>query len=431
MRAFHALGLVSLLAWIALAIRSHEPTNVPLAFFLTVMGVAWCATLWAWRLAPQLPRAPLLRGVWIWALMFRAAGLWGDPVLEDDHYRYLWDGWTYATTGDPYASSPADYFGDPAVPPAFEDILDRVNHPDVPTVYGPLTEAAFLLGYRIAPGRLWPWKLLVTAADILTALLLMRRLAPANLLLYAWCPLLIKETAFTAHPDSLGILFLVAALSLVAARPGLAGVCAALAAGVKLTGALLIPWILWRGGWRAAVGFAATAAALATGFGFGGLGTLAGDWEFNSSVFAMVSWLAGGLAARIACAILFCLFYVWLLLREREGLDIRGEWAYGGLFALSPVVNPWYLLWILPFVAGRPVGWALAALIAPALSYVCGLHLGDTTLGPYDHPPWLRWLEYGSVVWPILWAILMRREPTADRGSKRHDTVVRLHNQEI
>lgn len=90
--------------------------------------------------------------------------------------------------------------------------------------------------------------------------------------------------------------------------------------------------------------------------------------------------------------------YAWFLrLRQTGGQWPRGDWLYGGFFLLSPVVNPWYLLWMLPFTALRPAAWSLAALALVSTSYLCGLHAGAAALGPYEHPAWLRPLEYGGI----------------------------------
>ena len=69
-------------------------------------------------------------------------------------------------------------------------------------------------------------------------------------LLYAWSPLIIKEFAFTAHPDVLGALFLMAAY--LGYQRGYflrAGALLALAMGVKLFALLMVPLLLglqWR-----------------------------------------------------------------------------------------------------------------------------------------------------------------------------------------
>jgi alpha-1,6-mannosyltransferase len=403
--AIHLLGAFGLVAWAWLACASHRPGSLPLPGFLLVMGIAWVATLVAWRLARHVPAGRLLPILWIWAVLYRAAGMLAQPVLEDDYYRYLWDGHQFSSTGNPYRSTPADSFTDPAVPEKFQAILDGVNYPQLPTIYGPVCQWAFRLSHRLAPGELWPWKLIVTAADLLTLALLLRLTSPADALLYAWCPLLIKETAFTGHPESLGVLFLVIALcGIRAAKMGSAALALAFAAGVKITGGLLAPFLLWRSGWRPWGWMAAGILVLYGPFwvqgSSGGLAvfsTFARDWEFNSSVYGLLAALTSARIAHIGCGLMLVGWYAWLLNRTPPTAATLGYAVYGGLFLLSPVVNPWYLLWLLPFVTLRPSPVGITALVAVSLSYVCGLYLGDPSLGPYDHPAWVRPVEYGAI----------------------------------
>ncbi len=70
---------------------------------------------------------------------------------------------------------------------------------------------------------------------------------------------------------------------------------------------------------------------------------------------------------------------------------------YGCLFLFAPVVNPWYLLWLLPFVCAHPSAWGVAALASISLSYSHGLFLQLPELVPYQHPGWVRPAEIGVV----------------------------------
>ena len=77
---------------------------------------------------------------------------------------------------------------------------------------------------------------------------LLLRLAPARaVLLYAWCPLVVKEIAFTAHPDGVAVCLLLAAVVL-AQRDRFRGaaMCLALAVGAKVLALLLVPFVLAR-----------------------------------------------------------------------------------------------------------------------------------------------------------------------------------------
>ena len=78
--------------------------------------------------------------------MTRAA--WGEPMLSDDVYRYVWDGRVQLEGVHPYRYAPVD--------PALGTLRDahvfpRINHPEVPTIYPPLAQSLFaglaLAGY--------------------------------------------------------------------------------------------------------------------------------------------------------------------------------------------------------------------------------------------------------------------------------------------
>src|SRR5690606_4295081 len=151
----HACGLVAASTYAALALRSVEREHVPLAFLFGVQGIVWVATLLAFRAAGRSGhRRAILVSALAWAAVFRVAGLCADTVLEDDPYRFLWDGYVFAQTGTPYGTAPIEWFGDPGVPEAFEAVLDEINHPDLPTIYGPVCELAFLAAYAIAPASM-------------------------------------------------------------------------------------------------------------------------------------------------------------------------------------------------------------------------------------------------------------------------------------
>ena len=106
------------------------------------------------------------------------------------------------------------------------------------------------------------------------------------------------------------------------------------------------------------------------------------------------------LEARILLGVLFAAFWGWYCLRRARGRDRgipHGDWLFGVLLLLSPVINPWYLLWLLPFAVVFPSVWAWTASVAVLLSYVTGLNLPDYTLQPYEQPVWVRGLQFGLI----------------------------------
>lgn len=355
----------------------------------------------------------------VWALAFRLIGLIGGPFYEDDFFRYLWDGYRFASTGSPYGVAPEAFFLDQTVPSRMRTVLDQINHPDLKTIYGPTTQLLFLLGYWIYPGSVAALQSLLIAIDLATVVLLLRIATPRNVLLYAWCPLVIKEIAFTAHPDVLGVSLVLAAIVLMSMhRARTAAVCLGLAVGAKIFALVMVPLVLVRAKPIHWCYFATTVALLYAPFVVMGdteldsLIVFATEWEFNSSIFALFTLVLPGTNAKLLLAAICGVLWIgYYLQHRRKPADVpRGDWIYGVLFSVSPVINSWYLIWLLPFAAVYASRWAWTASVALLLSYVTGLNLNDYSLQAYGHPWWVRPLEFGLIGIALIWD-LMRRKP--------------------
>lgn len=425
--ALHVLGALSLAGWGLLVLVSRG-SDSPLLAYLGLTAWAWLWFVLAWWVCRRDPGGGRLLGpLLLWSLAFRLAGFFAVPVMEDDYFRFLWDGRQFALTGNPYAMAPAAYFAEGDLPDRFREILDQINYPHVPTIYGPICQAGFALSYWMAPGQLWPWKLMVIGADLL-ALALVHRLATNGrvdpweggslaasaslaLLVFGWCPLAIFETSFNAHPDILGVALLLAALACWRTRAVTAcAVFCGLAVAAKVFALFLVPFLLG----RRARAWAWFAVALGLAYApfwlqgsladWTGLKAFAEDWEFNSSLFALFRTWFGPFPAKGIGASLFALLWLGLLARWlANARDLHpatippGTALFGGFLLLSATVNPWYLLWLLPFLAFKPGAAGLVALAAVSLSYITGLNLGDTALTNFEHPSWVRPVEYGIV----------------------------------
>lgn len=169
----HPVGFGLTLLWIFLVLSSHDTIGLSVFFYL--MFLAWGWVVWGMRTV----KADTLTVVLCWGIVFRVCALWADPVYEDDWYRYLWDGWQL-TVGQPvYGVAPMESFGDPTVPFVMNGVLDGVNYPDLPTLYGPVTELSFGLAALIKPGSLFTLKCLWLLVD-LALLMGMRRFTVAS-----------------------------------------------------------------------------------------------------------------------------------------------------------------------------------------------------------------------------------------------------------
>ena len=413
-------GAVTSLAYLWLATASETPP-VPLVPFFGALAVAWVALLALMaHFRGDRYEFPVRRMI-LWCLVFRIIGLVAQPVLEDDHYRYLWDGRSFALTGSPYTNAPADHFDDPTLSASFERVLDGINNPDIPSLYPPMAELLFLVSYWIAPGEFIAIKLLLILADLATLLLLLKLVKPRYALLYAWCPLLIQETAFTGHVDTLGVFFLVAAIYARTRSQFLwVPVYLALAIATKFLAVLLLPFLLLRVRMREwallvpVLGILYLPLAVARGPGEGsGFAHFLAEWEFNSTGFALLANFGGPVFAKIVGAACVGAVCIALLVREHQGRTgscsppptiPRGDLLLICFFLFAPVVNPWYLLWLLPFVCVYPSAWGIAALAAVSLCYAHGLFLVDSAVAAYHHPAWVRPAELGLIaVCTALW----------------------------
>jgi hypothetical protein len=406
-RGIHALGAGMAALYLTLALSSKGRAAVPIEQFLGTVGIGWMLALVACGIA----RGEGGRGkIVFWGLVPRLCGLFACPIYEDDYFRYLWDGWRFWQSGNPYDRAPIEFFADATVPHRLQAVLSGINHPDLPTIYGPVCQLVFLLAAWIRPGSLLPLKLVLIAADLALLGMLSRSVPRRFLPLYAWCPLVLIEVSFNAHADIIGAAFLVAAWRARAIpRPVTAGALTALAVGTKILALPAAPFVLAETGVAGLGALATTLAALYAPFllqgswvGMDSVGAFARSWEFNASVFAVLRTVLSDTDARVACGVAFVLAYALLLRRRRDIGREPIDLAFGLLFLLSPVVDPWYLLWLVPFAVERPRAWSVAALALVSLSYVTGATTGRTQSGLYWQPAWSRLLEYGLVALAVL-----------------------------
>lgn len=358
-----------------------------------------------------------------WAIVFRLCGLFGGPFYEDDFYRYLWDGYRFWEAGTPYGVAPEAFFLDQGIPIALQEALHQINNPDLPTIYGPVTQLLFLLGYLLHAGNVIVLQALLITVDLAVIYLLTRLTNVRNALLYAWCPLVIKEIAFTAHPDSLAVCLVLTAIVLtMKERDGLSAVCLGFAVGAKLFALVLVPFVLCRTTPRCWLYFGVTLCLIYTPFLLTGATELdalivfAREWEFNSSAFALVSLVTPPTIAKLLLAVVYGVFTIYYFHLYRRGKPVipRGDWLFGALFILTPVFNPWYMLWVLPFAAIYPSRWAWTASSALLLSYITGLNLGNYELQAYAQPIWIRVTEFGAIAVAFVWDIQRQREKSRD-----------------
>lgn len=437
------------IAWGAICLLSRQPTESTLIHFLLLAAFMALPTLLVLRQCNTTNyRLPLV-WVLISAAALRIVSVGGEPLFEDDYYRYLWDGYQTITTNDPYSDAPGLYF-DQDVPEVFEPILSLINYPEIATVYGPVSQWFFALGYMIAPGEIWPLQLLSALADLVIMFLLSRLGAGNALLLYAWSPLILKEYSLTAHPDVFSVAFMF--VSIWAAyrhRSFLAGAALGLALGAKVFALLIVPF-LFTSGWafrhwlRLGSATAVCLALITISFGtFGiwipeGLLAMADSWLFNSPLYYLLLPVANFTTIKILLISAFTLYAMvvfcrrlqrdWPTLRPEDAAEkqrapisrergswvtspsaFRGDWLFALFLLALPVINPWYLPWLLPFAVLFPSWWSWTASFAVLLSYWYGSNVGAIGADSLALPIAVLVAEYLLIVLVSITAWLVSR----------------------
>ncbi|HEU4386351.1 MAG TPA: glycosyltransferase 87 family protein, partial [Blastocatellia bacterium] len=165
--------------------------------------------------------------------------------LSSDIYRYIWDGRVQASGINPYRYVP----GAPELSYLRDDhIYPFINRRDfAQTIYPPFAQAVFLAGYLASPSSVTGFKLVLISFDGIAAvaiILALRRLGldAANVIFFAWHPLIIWEGAHSGHVEPVVTACLaLAILARVADKPVGTGVALALATLTKFYPALLLP----------------------------------------------------------------------------------------------------------------------------------------------------------------------------------------------
>ena len=413
-------GTVCTLLYFYLAFQSKASGGMSVSEYLIPFWLiaALVFIYWYWLFRHQFEV-----NVWsiiVWAAIFRAIGIWGSPVLEDDFYRFLLDGCIFAERGTPYGLAPSSLFAENTLSAECSYVLNWVNNPDLPTIYAPVLEYVFLLAYWVSPANVDVLQTISALFD-LAIIFMLRKLAPArNLLLYAWSPLVVKEFAFTAHPDIIGVYFLFAAFILrTQGRHYFASALIGLACCTKVFAVLALPFFLFRQPKRVWATTTTTILLLYLPFvvqgqtDLGTLGFFAVNWDFNAFIFEILRFYFSDLSARVICAILLLAwlgYYYIGYFQRNQNLEIpRMDWIFGALLLFSPVINAWYLIWLLPFAVIRPSFTVWTASAAVSLSYLIGLHLPDLDLRAYEvaRPAWL--LEMSCIGTAFLCDIWRRR----------------------
>jgi len=347
----------------------------------------------------KTPRTDLKKNQLIWVIgigiILRVLMLFSAPILEDDYYRYLWDGAVTANGINPYKYSPEEVLGGTGIPTELSElakesgeIIHGINHPEVRTIYPPIAQAFFALSYWLDSWSLISWKLILIVFDLATLSLIFNalgilKLPSSYLIIYWWNPLLLKEIFNSAHLDVLVFPFVLSAIIMASQNRYIRStVTLIIGMGIKLWPAFLLPILL-----RPIISkpkellSALVVAVISIGVLFlpiylSGLDNSSGfiaygqSWQNNDSAFRILIYISElGLNLlgyetfhkfSVARFLVIALIAIWIAYTalgktfKNEDLFKKSLLIIAFVFLISPTQFPWYYTWLIPFLAIKP-----------------------------------------------------------------------------
>jgi hypothetical protein len=374
---------------------------------------------------------------WGVAIALRTAMLECAP--GDDMWRYIWEGRVQVHGQNPYVENPDS----PALTALRTENWRLINHRESAAIYPPAAELIFRALAQLRPS-VPLFKLVFVAADLLTAALILRlctatrerdenrRLQPPAeasseeaigrrfdgtlrdykaAAWYAWNPAVVYAFAGAGHYDSMMLLSLVATLALLyradgqgppapenlppmatklAATAWAGAGCLGVAIALKIVPLFLLPAAALALRARSFVLVLSAAVPLALCEMYGGvwivfrpLTNFADVTRFHDLFWWLVEAGVGPNPFQRNWPFTAAFGIAWAIVTFIFRRDWRRcvLWTFGVMLVLSPVLHPWYTVWILPIATWqRAHAWTVLSL-----SSLAALVLWDTT------PWWTAW----------------------------------------
>jgi hypothetical protein len=366
-----------------------------------VAGIAYLAAIREFLCTPKFSRRIIVFGLALaalWHLLFLRL----PPGADDDIHRYVWDGRVQRLGYNPYLLVPSD----PALAGLHTAETRTLNNPDLPSLY-PAGAELFFRAVTTIHESVFALKVAFVICDLAIVILLfdgLRRSGRAEhwVLAYAWHPLLAIEVAGSGHIDIVGALLLLVSVAALGRRwRAMAAAAFGLAVAVKLLPIVLLPLYWKRVRIRDGVLAAVLVGVLYVPFihhgsiPSGSLGTYVQSFRFNDPVFAALEQILAPRAVAVLAALVGIVTAMWMRRKAAESSSDAFAWPMAASLLCAPVIYPWYMLWLLPFVRSIStlpiILWTVT--IIPTY-YVWHLR----TIGrPWFVPGWIMLLEYGCV----------------------------------
>jgi alpha-1,6-mannosyltransferase len=408
-------------------------------FWLGFNGVSELSALLYLAAIVVVLTQPLNRAtVWIvlgFAVAMRAMTIFAESFSSSDIYRYVWDGIVQHAHVNPYRYVPGDaaltFLRGP-----HQEVFDNINRRDYArTIYPPVAQIIYYCVTFFSP-TVQAMKVAMFGFECVTVgalLALLRRMGRCReeILLYAWCPLLVWEIGGGGHIDAAVMAFV--ALALLFRHRGQTvwvGVFLACAVLTKFYPLVLLPALYQRRDWKMPAVLVAMSAATyamysSVGrlvFGFAGgyakeegieTGTRYFLLELAQSVrglsglpvWVYVVFCAGVMGALVWWAWKKATVEVCIGPESPEFIRIALALALALMLLFSPHY-PWYIVWLIPFLVLVPNLPLLVYLMA--FFYLFTTPLADGTI---PNMFLVNKILYGAVGLAWLLQVILRRWP--------------------
>ena len=319
-----------------------------------------------------------------------------EPLFENDHYRYIWEGKVLAKGINPYLTSPDN------------QLLNEINFPQrskiaynsLTSIYPPISLLFFA---SVSAFNYDQALILLQVINLLLVLILiwiLQKLKVADYWIISALPFLLKEYVQSVHVDLLGAVFL---LLFFTQKKWMQRISLLwLSILTKVIPLLIIPFFLVKKKLKL---FSISLIPLLVGLPVLIYTTLTEDASFGPKAFALMwKWNAGlyelflqlsdfsHAEIKVICLSAFVFFYIYLCFQKMD-IEKFTMFAFAGLFFCSPVYNAWYGIWLLlPALLCRRKSMILYSLL-PCISYLY-----------YGHEE-LALLASGLTHWCFIWGL--------------------------
>ncbi len=353
-----------------------------------------------------------LAGVLIRIMFFNVQ----PEVLSDDVYRYIWDGKMQYSGINPYLYPPES-----SQLNRLKDNLfyPKINHKQYRTIYPPLSQFIFFISYIVSGNSFIFYRILYLFFEFLLCFLIYKFLDRKKfILLIIFSPILILEVYIGMHIDIIGVTLFVAALYFFKNNhdyPAL--IFALLSCYIKYIFIFALPLFFI---YHKQVNIFSTLnnfklqeiiktlifkiiiTALITtalylpfikagGLIFEQLFFYNKYWEFNASIYLIIKFMSNNYAATIKL-ILTGLSLIFIYFNRKLIFTDKIRYALWLVLLLSNVLYPWYLLWVVPFLAIKISKEELFLLSIIFISYF--VLIKYKTLGIWEENIIISLIEY-------------------------------------